>query len=178
MIQSACPCAPTPQFTHCVTNPYCPGARTGQSLMSWRGGLCVSWHCATFYWQPDWGQRGRLLRLRLMGTGLWSGCRVLQNRHPAGTSCPLCRTPPVLHTRLIGTPNCPYEYFRAEQEWEFRAGGLVSRALTANDPLNDQRKSESRIQEKDAKDNKNDQFLTCATFLSMWSVFSFLLICR
>lgn len=38
-MQSACPCAPTPQFTHCVTNPYCPGARTEQSLMSWGGGV-------------------------------------------------------------------------------------------------------------------------------------------
>lgn len=35
--------------------------------------------------------------------------------------------PPALRTRLIGTPNCPYEYFSSEQEWKSRVGGLVSR---------------------------------------------------
>lgn len=75
-----------------------PAQGLGQSKACWDGGggLVFSWHCATFSLvaRPDWGQRGRLLCLRLMRTGLWSGYRVLQNRRPAGTSCPLCCVPP------------------------------------------------------------------------------------
>lgn len=97
--------------------------------------------------------------------------RVLQNRHPAGIPCPLCRTPP--------SPSY-LPYFRGEQEWEFRVGGMVSRALTANDPLNDQRERgrETKRQSKMVRKVFNnvhvnvfvwivisfDQFLMCATF--------------
>lgn len=58
--------------------------------------------------------------------------------YPALSAC----GPSALRTRLIGTPNCPYEYFRGEQEWKFRVRGMVSRTLTANDPLNDQTEGE------------------------------------
>lgn len=84
-------CPPPPSVRAVWPTP--PARGRGQSKACWDG---VSWHRAAFpcaAW-PDWGQRGRLLCLRLMRTGLWSGYRVLQNRRPAGTSCPLCRTRP------------------------------------------------------------------------------------
>lgn len=85
---------PSSHCACCVAIPSCPGARTEQSLLGWgAGGYLAPCHLPLAAW-PDWGQRGRLLCLRLMRTGLWSGYRVLQNRRPAGTSCPLCRTPP------------------------------------------------------------------------------------
>ena len=139
--------APSSHCACCAANPSCPGARTEQSLLGWwwvgRGGG-ASWHRATFPWLPGltggkeggccvsdwWGQ--------VCGLGI-ECCRTdVLLAHPALSAA----RPPALRTRLIGTPNCPYEYFRGEQEWEFRVGGMVSRALTANDPLNDQRERE------------------------------------
>lgn len=100
------PLCPPPPIVHAV-RPTPPAQGRGQSKACWDWGggvgglglLGVSWHCATPPPPPqtawsDWEQRGRLLYLRLMRTGLWSGYRVLQNRRPAGTSCPLCRAPP------------------------------------------------------------------------------------
>lgn len=134
---------PSSHCACCAANPSCPGARTEQSLLGW-GGPGVGWHRATFPWLPGltggkeggccvsdwWGQ--------VCGLGI-ECCRTdVLLAHPALSAA----RPPALRTRLIGTPNCPYEYFRGEQEWEFRVGGMVSRALTANDPLTDQRERE------------------------------------
>lgn len=88
---------PLPNVRAVWSTPTAHGLGQSRACWDWGGGLLgVSWHCAAYpltAW-PDWGQKGRLLRLRLMRTGLWSGYRVLQNSHPAGTSCPLCRMAP------------------------------------------------------------------------------------
>lgn len=116
---------PSPPNMHAVwPTPTAQGQERAEPAgMVWeRGGggfVGARWHFATW---PDWGQRGWLLCLRLMRAGLWSEYRVLQKRRPAGTSCPLWCMAPALRTPLIGTPNCPYEYFSCEQDWEF--GGL------------------------------------------------------
>lgn len=131
-----------------AARPTPPAQGRGQSKACWDGGgwgvRGVSWHRATFPWLPGltggkeggccvsdwWGQ--------VCGLGI-ECCRTdVLLAHPALSAA----RPPALRTRLIGTPNCPYEYFRGEQEWEFRVGGMVSRAMTANDPLNDQRERE------------------------------------
>lgn len=136
-----------PPSSHCacgVDHPSCPGARTEQSLLGWGEDWGVGWHHATISWLPvltrgkeggccvsDWWEQ-------VCGLGI-ECCRTdVLLAHPALSAA----RPPALRTRLIGTPNCPYEYFRREQEWEFRVGGMVSRALTANDPLNNQRERE------------------------------------
>lgn len=143
MQQSLCPCAPLLLLCMLCSQPLLPrgedrakpagmGGLAGTVPPSPRlpgltgskeGGCCVSdW----------WGQ--------VCGLGI-ECCRTdVLLAHPALSAA----RPPALRTRLIGTPNCPYEYFRGEQEWEFRVGGMVSMALTANDPLNDQRKREMK----------------------------------
>ncbi|MEQ2294734.1 hypothetical protein AMECASPLE_006959 [Ameca splendens] len=76
-----------------------------------------------------------------MRTGLWSGYRVLQNRRPAGTSCHLCRVQPqprpsvlILSELLIVLMNI----LEASRNESSGFEGMVSMALTANDPFNDQ----------------------------------------
>lgn len=135
---------PSSHCACCAANPSCPGARTEQSLLGWSrgwGGLGVSWHCATFPCLTG-GKEGGCCVSDWWGQVCGPGvecCRTdVLLAHPALSAA----RPPALRTRLIGTPNCPYEYFRGEQEWEFRAGGMVSRAPTANDPFNDQRERE------------------------------------
>lgn len=151
--QSGCPCAPLLPLCMWCGQPLLPGGedRAEPAGEGWQGvvgegGRGVSWHCATFSWLPGltggkeggccvsdwWGQ--------VCGPGI-ECCRTdVLLAYPALSAS---NPPPLaLRTRLIGTPNCPYEYFRGEQEWEFRVGGMVSRALTANDPLNDQRERE------------------------------------
>lgn len=116
-------CPPPPSVSTVWPAP--PAQGRGQSRACWEegvGGLAGIVPPSLAAW-PNCGGGWRLLWLRLMRPGLWPGYRVLQNRRPAGTSCPLCLPPPpALRTRLIGTPNCPYEYFRGEQEWELRVG--------------------------------------------------------
>lgn len=135
---------PSSHCACCAANP--PAQGRGQSEACWdREVLGVSWLCATFPRLPGltggkeggccvsdwWGQ--------VCGLGI-ECCRTdVLLAHPALSAA----RPPVLRTRLIGTPNCPYEYFRGKQEWEFRVGGMVSMALTANDPLNDQREGKT-----------------------------------
>lgn len=137
----------------CAANPSCPGARTEQSLLGWGGDWGVSRHCATFSWLSvlTGGGKGGCCVSDWWGQvcGLGIGCcrTDVLLAHPALSAA----RPPALRTRLIGTPNCPYEYFRGEQEWEFRVGGMVSRALTANDPLNNQRERERQIERPGVK---------------------------
>lgn len=99
-------------------------------------GKWVWWHRATW---PDWGKKSGCCVSdwwgQVCGRGIGCCRKDVLLALPALSAACL----PVLRTRLIGTPNCPYEYFSGEQEWEFRVGGMVSMALTANDPLNDQR---------------------------------------
>lgn len=157
---------PSSQCACCVANPYCPGARTEQSLLGWKkrgwGWHGVGWHHATFPWLPGLtgGKEGGCCISDWWGRACGLGiecCRTdILLAHPALSAA----RPPALRTRLIGTPNCPYEYFRGEQEWEFRVGGLVSRAPTANDPFSDQRRGEreweTRQRERDSEDNSKD----------------------
>lgn len=139
------PLCPPPPTVRAV-RPTPPAQGRGQSKACWDGEvLGVSWHRATF---P---------RLRGLTGGKEGGCCVSDWwGQVCGLGIECCRTdvllahpalsaarPPALRTRLIGTPNCPYEYFSGKQEWEFRVGGMVSMALTANDPLNDQGKGKT-----------------------------------
>ncbi len=71
---------------------------------------------AVFRGRGAWGE---VRSHRLMRPAQWQGYRVLQNRRPAGTTYPLC---------FLGTPNCPYEYFRGEQERR-GLGGLLFQGL-------------------------------------------------
>lgn len=138
------PLCPPPPIVHAV-QPTPPAQGRGQSKACWDGGGLAGTvppsprlpgltgskegGCCVSDW---WGQ--------VCGLGI-ECCRTdVLLAHPALSAA----RPPALRTRLIGTPNCPYEYFRGEQEWEFRVGGMVSMALTANDPLNDQRKREMK----------------------------------
>lgn len=132
-IKQVCPLCPPPPVVRAV-RPTPTAQGRGQSKACWdgRGGVrVVGWRLATLPLSacPDWGQRERLLRLRFMRTGVCGAgiecCRTdILLAHPALSSAAPPRPPQALRTRLIGTPNCPYEYFRGEQEWEFRVGGV------------------------------------------------------
>lgn len=116
--------APPPPNTHAVwPTPTAQGL--GESRACWDGvriGVC--WHIATW---PDWGQKGGCCVSdwweQACGLGIECCRKDVLLAHPALSDA----WPPALRTCLIGTPNCPYEYFSCEQIWEFRVGGLVSR---------------------------------------------------
>lgn len=180
MQQPACPCAPLLLLCMLCGQPLLPRGEDRAKPAGMGRELGVSWLCATFSW------------LSVLTGGKEGGCCVSDWwGQVCGLGIECCRTdvllahpalsaarPPALRTRLIGTPNCPYEYFRGEQEWEFRVGGMVSRALTANDPLNNQSEREhvrERERQRGSKNRKifNNLFFcsVVSSVISLWHLF-------